>query len=184
MMQAALEGRLKLRIHREMRGVPVYLLTSAEGGPRPQKSQDGSCTPFNPEVFDKLPTKRTRGETIPIPCGAIVSAHNGRTDFPGTTIGGFCRNLSSLFDRDVLDKTELGGFFDIEVDAERVMIPMDEASAKLAGDNVSPRGLQLDGLATFRAFQAALPKTGLKLQPARGTGVFLVIDHVERPSQN
>jgi uncharacterized protein (TIGR03435 family) len=36
----------------------------------------------------------------------------------------------------------------------------------------------------FIAFQDALEKYGLKLESARGPGEFLVIDHVERPSEN
>jgi uncharacterized protein (TIGR03435 family) len=31
---------------------------------------------------------------------------------------------------------------------------------------------------------AAFRKIGLKLEPAKGSGQFIVIDHVERPSEN
>jgi uncharacterized protein (TIGR03435 family) len=183
MMQAVLEERFKLKIHRESRDIPVYELTVAEGGPNLQVSRDGSCIPFVPEAFENLPSKRVPGQSVPIPCGAVVS-HNGATDFPGTTIGGLCRNLSSLFDRDVTDKTGIAGFFDIHVGVDRVMLPVNDAAAEPTGDGDPPRRPQLDRLATFRAFQSALPKLGLKLRPAKGAGVFLVIDHVERPSGN
>lgn len=183
-MQALLEARFKLRIHREARAVPVYELIVAEGGPKLQELENGNCIPFDHEVFDKLPPRRIPGKPVPIPCGAMVFSPAGATGFPGTTIGGFCRNLSSLFDRDVVDKTGITGLFDIYVGAERVMIPTDDAAAQLPDDGIPRRGPQLDGLATFHVFQTALPEIGLRLQPAKGSGVFLVIDHVERPSQN
>lgn len=184
MMQAALEDRFKLRIHRENEAVPVYELIVAEGGPKLEESKDASCISFNPEIFDKLPPKRIPGQTVPIPCGAVVSPRNGTTEFPGTTIGGFCLNLSSRFDRDVIDKTGLSGFFDIRVDAEQVKIPVDDSSAEVSSPGDLPRRPKFDDLATFRAFQAAMPKIGLRLRAATADTVFIVIDHVERPSRN
>jgi uncharacterized protein (TIGR03435 family) len=184
MMQSVLEDRFKLKIRRQTRSVPVYELTVAEGGPKLRKSEEGSCVPFNAEVFEKLPPKRIPGQTVPIPCGAVVSPRNGTTDFPGTTIGGFCLNLSSRLVRDVVDKTGLDGFFDIHVEAERVRIQADDTIAGLPAAGDSPRTSRFDDFATFRAFQAALPKIGLKLQPAKGAGVFLFVEHVERPSLN
>jgi uncharacterized protein (TIGR03435 family) len=183
MMQAALEKRFKLKIRREARALPVYELLVAEGGPKRQASQDGSCIPFDPEVFDKLPPRPIPGQSYPIPCGAVVSPRDGSTSFPGTTIGGFCSNLSGFFDRDVVDKTGLSGYFDIRVNAERVTIPVDEGASN-PDDGTPPRKPQLDRLATFHAFEAALPKLGLKLRPAIGVGVLLVIDHIEKPGAN
>ena len=36
----------------------------------------------------------------------------------------------------------------------------------------------------FSTVRTALPKLGLKLEPAKGPSEFLVIDHVERPTEN
>jgi hypothetical protein len=41
------------------------------------------------------------------------------------------------------------------------------------------RDPELDREATAKAFQRALPKIGLKLEPAMAAGMFLVIDHIE-----
>ena len=43
MLQALLEDRFKLKIHRETRELPVYLLTVAKGGPKLKQSKEGSC---------------------------------------------------------------------------------------------------------------------------------------------
>jgi len=98
-------------------------------------------------------------------------------------MGGFCRYLSNMFDRDVIDKTGLTGLFDIVVDAGQVRLPDDDASDAPA-DGMAPRPTRFDKAATARVFQAALPRIGLKLYPARSTGVYLVIDHIERPTGN
>jgi uncharacterized protein (TIGR03435 family) len=43
MMQALLEDRFRLKIHRETREVPAYALTAAKGGTKLQPFQHGSC---------------------------------------------------------------------------------------------------------------------------------------------
>lgn len=52
MLQALLEERFKLQVHREVREVPVFELTVAKGGPKLQRF-DGSCT--NPTDLTKPP---------------------------------------------------------------------------------------------------------------------------------
>jgi uncharacterized protein (TIGR03435 family) len=178
MMQALLEDRFQLKIHRESREMPVYELTVADGGPKLQPSSEGSCLTFS-EAHD-LPPRRPAGFHGPSMCGSVMS-RDGRSEFPGTTMAGFCRNLSSLLDRDVIDKTGIAGFYDIRFDAEAVLQPADDS---LPRDDGMPPPRQIDRAATARAFQRALPKVGLKLQSSKGPGVFLVIDHVERPSEN
>jgi uncharacterized protein (TIGR03435 family) len=93
----------------------------------------------------------------------------------------FCSGLSGWFDRDVVDRTGIVGVFDFHIDAHQVRLP--DLSAAPPADGAPPPP-QWDRAATFKLFQAALPKLGLKLEPARGLGPFLVIDHVERPSGN
>ena len=43
MMQAPLEDRFRLKMHREVREIPVYELTVDKGGPRLKTAQAGSC---------------------------------------------------------------------------------------------------------------------------------------------
>jgi hypothetical protein len=46
MMQALLEDRFHLKIHRESKEAPVYALTVAKGGPKLAPFAEGTCTPF------------------------------------------------------------------------------------------------------------------------------------------
>jgi uncharacterized protein (TIGR03435 family) len=44
LMQALLENRFKLKIHRESRDVQVYELTQVRDGPKLKTAREGSCT--------------------------------------------------------------------------------------------------------------------------------------------
>jgi uncharacterized protein (TIGR03435 family) len=111
-----------------------------------------------------------------------VMTEPDRSSFIGTTTAGFCRHLSFLLDRDVVDKTGLDGVFVIELGAGRVVILPDD-SAPLMADGM-PRPPQTDQTAAARAFRSALHEIGLRLEPVKAPGVFLVMDHVEPPGGN
>ena len=169
MMQALLQERLKLKIHRENREVPVYELTLAKDSSKLRPAKEGSCIPA-----DRWEPKVLPSPDRPMPSGTLggcglPSWSASGLDFNGTTIANLCVLLSGWVDRDVIDKTGLAGMFDFHFDLPPRVAPEDgvsEESAKLT------------------ATMQALGKLGLKLAPAKGLGQFLVIDHVERPSGN
>jgi uncharacterized protein (TIGR03435 family) len=74
-------------------------------------------------------------------------------------------------DRDVVDRTNLTGVFDIHLDlapSDILMVPPDP--------NVPNNPLA--------GIKNALPKLGLDLESAKTPETHLVIDHIERPSEN
>lgn len=161
MLRALLEDRFRLKVHREAKRTPVYLLTAARGGAR-LKSREGSCT----------------GQLGHHACGSQVTGPDGTFDMYGATMESLCIQLGIRLDRDVIDKTGITGIFDIHLEVS----PADLAPRALAGSDVA----QLDpsdstGLSIFTALQQQL---GLKLESAQGPVEFLVIDYIEKPSQN
>jgi uncharacterized protein (TIGR03435 family) len=75
--------------------------------------------------------------------------------------------LSSMMDRPTLDRTGLPGKFDFTMEYEK---------------DPDARGyLSLVGPAMFTAFQEQL---GLKLESIKAPVEVLVIDHIEKPSEN
>lgn len=84
----------------------------------------------------------------------------------------FAENVLSILDRPVINQTGIAGLFDFHLE-----FAPDETTPAL------PRLAPLDGsgLSIFSALQEQL---GLRLATAKGPGTFLVIDHVEKPSQN
>ena len=71
--------------------------------------------------------------------------------------------LADALDCPVTDRTGLNGFFEIDLNWTPAENPA------VSGPSIA---------------SAVQEDLGLKLEPAKGPGEFLVIDHVERPSEN
>jgi uncharacterized protein (TIGR03435 family) len=166
MLQALLEERFKLKIHRETKEIPVYVLTAVKVA-KLKPFQAGSCVPSS-DTF--LPPALAAGQR---PCRALVSRLSVEAE--GATILEFSKLLTLAVDRPVIEKTGLMGRYDIhlEFSADQAITGPPGAADDAADPRTAP--------SIFAAVQEQL---GLKLAPARGPGEFLVIDHVERPSEN
>ncbi len=91
MLQTLLAERFRLRVHRETRVLPVYLLVPAKSGPTLHKAEPGGNTDM-------------RGE-------------NGSFVFRNTSMEQFADDLSGLsrVDRPVLNRTGISGNFDFNL---------------------------------------------------------------------
>jgi uncharacterized protein (TIGR03435 family) len=155
LLQALLEDRFQLKVHRETKEGPVYFLTVAKGG---AKLPVSNCV------------ARPPGEKI---CGTVSSSKTEmnllgvKIDDPNsTTVPGFTFYLSSVLERVVIDKTGLTERYDIHLD--------------YAGDSV-PADVAINGPSIFTAMQEQL---GLRLESGKGPVPLFVIDHIEKPSEN
>jgi bla regulator protein BlaR1 len=175
MLQKILEDRFKLKIHRQTRNIPVYALSVAKGGPKLQPSKD--CIPI--DLTAPPPAEPPR--QLPRLCGmsqmGMPRGSNLTEDFYAVSIAEFLRLLN--LDRPVIDKTGITGLFDIHLefvldDTTHAVLPANR------GDLVYPED-PVGGTSIFSAVQEQL---GLKLEATKGPGEFLVVDHVERPSEN
>jgi uncharacterized protein (TIGR03435 family) len=160
MLQALLEDRFQLKIHRENKEVQVYALVVANGGPNLQLTKEGGCTPADPT---QAPPPIVPGQ--PLPCGYINGGDDG-IDAVGVTVASLCQLFSSQLGRPVIDKTGLTGLFNYH-------LPF----------NAPPPGAPPDD-DQFSTAMATLQKLGLTVKAANGTAEIVVIDHVERPSEN
>ena len=171
MMQAILEDRFQLKIHRETRQGPVYELVSGKGSPKLKPLQDGSCTPAF--VGRTLPALSS-GQHY---CRNMVSPRS--VEFEGGTLSMFAGLLNLILDRPVIDKTGIMNYFEIHLRFS----PDDLAAPRPA---TADPGAPADGAAPDAPgiFQAIQEQLSLKLVPAKGPVDMLVIDHIERPSEN
>jgi uncharacterized protein (TIGR03435 family) len=180
MMQALLEVRFRVRVHREVRQVPVYELTLGKGVPSLHKATEGGCVAQN---LDQPLPPPARGQALGIFCGMPLITNN-RFDLRGATMEQLCTALSGRVDRRVIDKTGVSGTFDIHLDWSNGDQPSGPAPPPLPPPPGVPPAPGPDLGEVTANIRTALQKLGLKLEPAQGPGDFLVIDHVERPSEN
>jgi uncharacterized protein (TIGR03435 family) len=171
MLQTILEDRFKLKIHRETRQGPVYELALGKGSPKLKPLQDGSCTPVVVgRPLPLLPDGQRR-------CRNMASPRS--VDFEGGTLSMFAGSLGMVLDRPVIDKTGITSYFEIHL----VFSPDDSATPQPAtadpGASAAVGASDAPGI-----FQAIQDQLGLRLVPAKGPVDVLVIDHIERPSEN
>lgn len=78
--------------------------------------------------------------------------------------------------REVIDKTGLSGTYDISLKWTQL-----QTAAAPGGGSGSPPSPSMEGASLFTAIEEQL---GLKLVPTKSPGQVVVIDHVEKPSEN
>jgi len=175
LLQSLLEDRFKLKLHRQTKELPVYVLTVAKGGPKFQPSNEKSCPSFN-WIRNSPPP----GQIANIHCGAaeLTNAQLNRTlDAVGISMTGATPDapgltwfLSRELDHTVIDKTGLTGLFDFYLEWNRAAT-LDKAATSADPDNPS-------------LFTALNDQLGLKLASEKGPVEVLVIDHAEKPTEN
>jgi uncharacterized protein (TIGR03435 family) len=172
MMRALLEDRFRLKLHSESRTVTLYELSVAEQRTTLTPAKAGQCA-----VVDRNhPSPETDAEHPSLaPCGVLRTNSRGGVDILGVTIPELCRRLSAYTDREILDKTGINGSFDVHLDLNLADLAHSDApdpsSSSITAGDVGPIASALRGF-------------GLQLRAAKSTGESLVIDHVERPSEN
>lgn len=140
MLRELLAERFKLRIHRETRRIPAYVLELTRKPPKLEWAKGGEAV-----------TNTTTGNA-----GVSIDAKN-------TDMDSFARILSRRMDRPVIDHTHLEGNFDIRLH----WIPSDGGTAE-----------------EYSVFTAIQERLGLRLRPRNVPIEVIVIDDVQRPSEN
>lgn len=164
-LQSILEQRFKLAAHQVPKELPVYVLTVSGRGPNLKPSAEQICVPFDPA---NPPLPGDPGRNPNELCGSIGL---GLTNLNAkqVTMPAVAMAFSHLLGRTVMDKTNLAGEFD--------------AQMTFAPPGSVPNGAAIDPTLPD-IFTAVREQLGLKLDPSNGPVEVLVIDHVERPSEN
>ena len=159
MVRQLLEDRFHLQYHWETKEAPVYSLVVSKPG-KLRESEPGDCSSGPPDV----------------PCGALRNSP-GHTFGRRLTANDLAISLSSFVGRPVLDGTSLIGWYDIDLQWTPEPARLQSSSPTAEVPSLS----ELTGPSVFTALQEQL---GLKLASARGPVKTLVVDHVERPSED
>ena len=155
MMRDLLTERFKLAFHREAKEFSIYELQIAKGGP-------------------KLKTSAAAADVPPVMGPGVV--YPQKIEMPGrnASMADFVAVMQrAILDRPVVDKTGLTGRYDFDL----VWAP-DETQF---GGGVPVASADAPSPPLFTAMQEEL---GLRLEATRGLVQALVVDRVERPSEN
>jgi len=155
MMKKLLEDRFKFTFHREKRELPVYAITVAPGGPKLTKNDN------NP---NGLPGLFFKG------LGTLPGMNATMGDLAGVM-------QTAVLDRPVIDKTGIQGRYDFTLrwtPDDSQFVNMGVRVPPPSNDPDAPPGL-------FTAFQEQL---GLKLESTKGPVEVLVVDRIDKPSEN
>jgi uncharacterized protein (TIGR03435 family) len=155
MVQKLLEDRFRLTVTRGTKELPVYVLAVGKGGHK--------LTP-NDRSPNGLPTLFFKGP------GILPALNAGMADLASVM-------QSVVLDRPVVDKTELTGRFDFTLN----WTPDDSQFRGLGGRPPAPSN---DPNAPPGLFTAIQEQLGLRLESTRAPVEVLVVDRVERPSDN
>jgi uncharacterized protein (TIGR03435 family) len=181
MLQALLEDRFRLVVHRETRELPLYVLSVAAAdrrlGPRLTRTTVDCvailATLYPPNGPAPPPPPFVPGQ--PPPCGSTGGP--GQVLAQGMTIAQLASNLSSRVNRVVVDKTGLSGLFDVNL--EWMPDQFQGAGPLGALPGAPPPSPDGAGPSIYTALREQL---GLTLDSTKGPADVLVIDRVERPT--
>jgi uncharacterized protein (TIGR03435 family) len=157
MLQAMLDDRLKLVVHRSTREAPVDLLVVGKNGPKFKETNPGELHPGS----------------RPMPGGGTLSREQEDDQMTVHYFGISIAQLATWVlgtGRPVEDKTGLAGRYDVTIQR-----PALQPNAQQGGISAPDLGPSAASIAD---------QLGLKLEPSKGQVETLVIDHVERPSPN
>jgi len=162
MLQTLLEDRFKLVIRHETKDVPVYALTIGKDVPKLHES--------NPlESEDAGPRTPARAGGTELRSGQLIFKNESMSDFAWAL-----SRMAGIGDRVVVDETGLKGNYDFELTFRRDL-------GTQPGPGVHKPVTPSEDPSIFSALREQL---GLKLESKKTPVEFLIIDHVEEPSEN
>jgi uncharacterized protein (TIGR03435 family) len=180
MLRTLLEDRFRVKVHTEMRELPIYALVMARSdrkmGPQLRSSAGDCVRPGSVPARDNAapPTAPDASRF----CGNIRNNLTGVISGTGVTMEQWATTLATfpIVSRVVRDRTGLTGEFDLHLEFVPVFL-----------QNPNPDGAPVpnpeanSGANLFTALQEQL---GLKLDSQKGPVDVLVIDRAERPSED
>ncbi|MBL8233303.1 MAG: TIGR03435 family protein [Bryobacterales bacterium] len=170
MLRALLAERFALKVREESRELPVYTLVEAKGGHKLKKSEE--------------PAQRANRQ---------FRFGRGQINAKGVPVNLLVQQIAQQLGRTVIDKTGIEGSFDVELNwtpdpgQGGVVIgshgpgPGGGPGASGTGPGNALPAADSSGPTLFTALQEQL---GLKLESSKGPVPVLVIENIERPTEN
>jgi uncharacterized protein (TIGR03435 family) len=157
MLQDLLAERFHLKLRRDTKELPAYILSVDKSGPK--------LTPHQPTHAGDQWIDQPQQPFLHVKLSARFS-----------TMDYFAFRLSQLMDRPVVDHTDLKGGFDFELTYTRDLPPNMSPTALLNGEPIDTSGPNV--------YAALRQQLGLKLEAQKTAVEVRVIEHVEKPTEN
>jgi uncharacterized protein (TIGR03435 family) len=123
MLQALLEDRFKLQLHRETTDVPAYALVVAKSGFKLPPAKERGCIPIDttkPSDASKMDAAFHSGQAAPNFCGLAwimgIQGGTARLEMIAASLDEFSKYLGAGMDRPLIDKTGIPGRFDFHIE--------------------------------------------------------------------
>ena len=160
MLQTLLADRFKLKVHQETKDLPAFALVIAKSGLKMQVAKGEKPGPDELKAF---------GDN-PVP--PLYQQGDGRRGYQyfahGASMALITDMLAGQFNTTVVDKTGLTATYDFTLQYN---------------GTVSPH--EMEGVETWPPLTTAIQdQLGLKLEPIKAPTQILIIDHIERPTEN
>jgi len=179
MMQALLADRFHLTAHFETREIPVFELRLAKPGkPGPRLISHADAPPCDKPGASPVADHPSfyfachMFSAVDLGTRLLMGSRDVSMDVLAGTLSEVLAGPLA-FGRPIIDKTGLSGRFDFTLEWARERRIPASADSPLASDPIGPTPLE-----------ALREQLGLKLEPAKAAIPILVIDRVERPSEN
>jgi uncharacterized protein (TIGR03435 family) len=157
MLMNMLVDRLQLKFHHEKKEMQIYALTVDKNGPKltPHEAANGG-DPWIDQAEESFLHVKMKATSSPMDYLAF--------------------RLSQVMDRPVVDLTNLHGGYDFNLEFTRDLPSGFPQNGKINGEDPDTSGPTL--------FAAVKQQLGLELKAQKGPVDVIVIDHVEKPTDN
>lgn len=185
MLQALLAGRFRMKMHREMKEFPVYVLEAAKTGVKLVETA-GSAGATDDGGINIAAGGNSAGVAISFGNGGSFTLAEKSLETKKLSMATFADLLTRFLDRPVIDKTNLKGLYDMTLD----LTPEDRLvmlirSAVTAGVVLPPQALALLDLGSSDSLANSLRKAGLTLESRREALEVIVVDEIQKtPTEN
>jgi uncharacterized protein (TIGR03435 family) len=188
MMQRLLEERFQIKLHREKKDFPVYVLEVAKGGLKMQETGPDP-DPANADARTPLTitgSGNAQGVSVNLGRGSSYTFGNNKFEGKRLTTAAIAGTLERFVDRPIVDMTDLKGAYDVtlEVTQEDYRAMLIHA-AVAAGVSLPPEALRLLDGASMPSLFEAVQKVGLKLDARKAPLDMVVVDNGRKtPTDN
>jgi uncharacterized protein (TIGR03435 family) len=179
MLRELLEDRFKLKVHRETKEVKGYSLVLANNGVKLKEAKPGDTYPDGIRLHG---TVTGAGQIFTI--GDSKNPGAMTITSQGTSIASLAGALTQQLRYTIVDKTGLTGIYDFKLewtpapDSSETVGPYDGLR------NVEHPAVSYDPTGFPYLPKALQQQLGLKLESGKVSGEIIVVDHVERSSEN